>query len=160
MNQDGFSMIELLIIMIIISVIIAVSTMSFQSMNTKSNIETEFKRMYSDLLGVRSQALFRKTDRAVTITSTGYSIYASADTTANPQTTTNFKFPVTVPANMTITFDQMGFATFSNSSSTVCVCAQTNASKAFYNSLIVSPARIQIGNLIGTGCTSANINPQ
>ena len=156
MNRDGFTTVELIAVIAICVTLIAVATLSFKGSSDKSTIESQFRTMYADLTGVRSQALYRKKPRSVTFTTTGYSVYSSNNVSVTPLKRTTLKVAVTtVPSNLRIDFDQMGFATFSNTSSTAYVCAQTMAAKAVYNSIILAQTRIQMGSLSGSGCNSA-----
>ena len=171
MNQDGFSLTELMIAICICGILLAMTSMGFNEWNVKSKIDTQFKNIYSDLLGVRSQALYQKRARTVRITSTVFSIYSSSVDTTNstikPIKSRTLKFPVTTnPGNLQLDFDHTGsaqtyvtgVAALDNYSS--CICIQSKPSRAFYNSIVVSPARIQIGTMTGTGCSSAHITPQ
>ena len=157
MNRDGFTLVELIAVILICVALIALATMSFKGSSDKSTIESQFRTMYADLMGVRSQALYRKKPRSVTFTTTGYSVYSSNNVGVTPLKQTALKVAVTtVPSNLQINFDQMGFATFNNSTtSTAYVCAQTMAAKAVYNSIILAQTRIQMGSLSGSGCNSA-----
>ena len=163
MDENGFSLVELVVVIFLCSILIAMSAMQWNRWTAKSNIETQFKRLYSDLQGVRAQALYRKRPQSVVfnVLSSSFYVYSSSFTGVKPIKRTRFKVPVTISTSLQVSFDQMGFATFSNNSTTVNVCAAgTNASKAFFNSVIISQTRTQIGRQTGTGCVSANITPQ
>ena len=160
MKQDGFSLTEMLVVLCISAILLSMATLKFSTWNTKNKIETQFRAMYADLMGIRSQSLFQKRGKSVRITATGFSVYSSIILTTSsisPIRNKTLKAAVTtVPGNLQIDFDTMGFATFNNSTtSTAYVCAQTMATKAFYNSLILARTRMQMGSLAGTGCTSA-----
>ena len=160
MNRDGFTLTEILIVICLFAILLRLATIPFSNWNAKNKIETQFRTMYSDILGVRTQALYQKKSRTVTFTTTGYSIYSSSNTSVSPRKTITLKVPVTtVPNNLQINFDQMG-AAFNNATSTNYICVQSNSSKAVINSIILSATRIQLGSLSGSGCSSANIKPQ
>ena len=163
MDENGFSLVEMVVVLFLCSILIAMATLQWDRWTVKSSIETQFKRLFSDLQGVRAQALYRKQSNSVVFmtASSCYYIYSSTVTSVRPKQKTRFKIPVTVSTNLQVSFDQTGFATFSNNSTTVNVCAAgTNASKAFFNSVIISQTRTQIGNQTGAGCVGANITPQ
>jgi Tfp pilus assembly protein FimT len=160
MSQDGFSLTEMLVIICLIAILLALGTVRFGDWTTKNKIETQFKAMYADILGARSQSLYRKRGRSVTFTTTGYSMYSTNNTIVAPLKQITLKVPVTtVPNPLTIDFDQMGVA-FNNATSTRFICVQSNSSKAVNNSIILSATRIQMGSLSGSGCSSANVKPQ
>ena len=163
MERNGFSLLELIVVMVICMTLIVIGTLSFRGWNDKSKIESQFKSMYADLMGVRTQALYRKKGRSVRITAAGYSIYSSNNVAAAPIKQTALNVRVTTnPANLRIDFDPTGIATLNSdtSISDSYVCTETNASKAVINSIIVSQTRIQIGSLSGSGCNGANVRPQ
>jgi prepilin-type N-terminal cleavage/methylation domain-containing protein len=171
MKQDGFSLIEMLIVMFLIGILLTLGTLSFSAWNTKNKIETQFRTMYADLMGARSQALYRKRGQSVRITATGFSVYSSIILTTSsiaPIRQKALRVAVTTnPANLQLDFVQTGTVSIyqtgvspqiDNYSSSICV--QSNSSKAVNNSIILKSTRLQMGSLSGTGCSSANITPQ
>jgi prepilin-type N-terminal cleavage/methylation domain-containing protein len=163
MNRRGFTLVEMLIVMAIIAILLAVSTIAFNRWVNRNKVETQFKTMYADLMTARSQALYNKngTGKSVIITTSGFSMYATTDTTLPAVLTKILKVPVT-PATTQIDFDQNGVAKL-NGDDTVTdayVCVQTNTTSAIFNSLIISKTRIQMGTFSGGVCSSANVKPQ
>ena len=163
MNRRGFTLVEMIIVMAIIAILLAVSTIAFNRWVNRNKVETQFKTMYADLMTARSQALYNKngTGKSVIITTAGFSMYATTDTTVPAVLTKVFKVPVT-PATTQIDFDQNGVAKL-NGDDTVTdayVCVQTNTTSAIFNSLIISKTRIQMGTFSGGVCSSANVKPQ
>jgi prepilin-type N-terminal cleavage/methylation domain-containing protein len=156
MARNGFTLVEVIIVLALMTVIIALGSKWLTTSQDKSVVENEFRQLYDDLQGVRSQALFRKRVRTVTFSSTGYNIYSSANTAVTPFKTTTLKAPVTVPANLQVIFSQAGFITFSNSATNQNICVATTSQNAVYNSIIMSPTSIQLGQMTNTGCNSAS----
>ena len=164
MNRRGFTLVEMIIVMAIIAILLAVSTIAFNRWVNRNKVETQFKTMYADLMTARSQALYNKngTGKSVIITTAGFSMYATTDTTVPAVLTKVFKVPVT-PATTQIVFDQNGVATLTSNGTVVndaYVCVQTNTTSAIFNSLIISNTRIQMGTFSGGVCSSANVKPQ
>lgn len=163
MNRRGFTMVEMLIVMAIIAILLAFSTIAFNNWVNRNKVETQFKTMYADLMAARSQALYNKngTGKSVIITNSAFNVYATTDTTVAPVLTKVLKVPVT-PANTQIDFNPAGVAKL-NGDDTVrfaYVCVQTNATSAIFNSLIISNTRIQMSTLSGGVCSSANVKAQ
>lgn len=156
-------MVEMLVVITIIAIIMAISTIAFRDWVRKNSVESQFKTMYADLMTARSQALYNKngSGKSVKITTSGFSVYATTDTSVAPVIKKVLKVPVT-PANTLIDFDEHGVATFNSVDATTdaYVCVQANTTSAVFNSLIISKTRIQMGTFSGGACSSANITPQ
>ena len=78
MKRNGFSLIELVVVIAIMGTLIAIGALGYSSMTRKAGVEGQVKTMYADLMNARSQALYRKTCRYVTVTGTQFSVYTSS----------------------------------------------------------------------------------
>lgn len=157
MRKDGFTLIELMVVIAIISVLVSIATLSFNRMSNNGNVESQMKIMFADLMSVRSQALYEKRGRSVMVTATQFSVYSS-NTINNPVSSKTLKQPVT-PVSLRVDFDAWGGITL-NSDNTITdasVCVQ-QSNDAGVNSVVISRSRIQVGKLTGAGCASANID--
>ena len=167
MRRNGFSLIELVIVTAIIAILLAIGTIQFNAWVNRNKVETQFKQMYADLMAARSQALYNKSatasagGKSVIIAASKFSVYSTTNTGVTPRQGTGLKVPVT-PATTQIDFDQSGVAKLNGDDSVtvVYICGQSNKTSALINSLIISKTLIQMGHVIGTGCSSANVNPQ
>ena len=99
MRDGGFSLTELLIVIAIIGTLTAMATLNFHYFLEKAAIEGQMRTMYTDLMAIRSQALFEKRDRAINITATTFSAYSSRTATGTPVMERSLRFPVTPMAN-------------------------------------------------------------
>ncbi|MDD2542225.1 MAG: prepilin-type N-terminal cleavage/methylation domain-containing protein [Desulfuromonadaceae bacterium] len=59
-DNYGFSLIELLITIAIMGIVMGISTISFNSWQTKNKIESQVREMYADLADARSRAITQK----------------------------------------------------------------------------------------------------
>ena len=158
MRQDGFTLIEMLIVIAIISVLLSIATLSFNSMTRKSAVEGQTKMISADLMGVRSQALYEKRGRTVVVTTAQFTVYSSIGVGTTPLLVKALQVPVS-PASLRMDFDQWGGATL-NSDSTVTdasICAGANTDAAL-DSVVISRSSIQTGKLNSAECASANID--
>jgi prepilin-type N-terminal cleavage/methylation domain-containing protein len=168
MKQKGFSLIELVVIMAIMSILLTIGTLNFKSWNDKAAVESQVNSLYSDLSSVRQKALYEKNGGySVRISAAGFSVYrpvvATGDTVTAPLIRTSVKVPITTdPGGLQIDFDQSGVATINGDQANLkaAVCIDPKGSGAVYDSLLLSRTRIQIGKLTTAGCSSDNINPQ
>lgn len=76
MKDQGFTLVELIVVAAIIVVLAVLATLNFKNMTVKANIESQIKQMYSDLMTARIWAMDRNTCHFVLLNGNGsYSIY-------------------------------------------------------------------------------------
>lgn len=159
MRQDGFTLLEMIVVVAIVGILLAIGTLQFNSHRQKAEIESQVRTMYADLTNVRATALYKKRERSVKITTTGYSIYSSTVVSVPPVQQTSFKWPVN-PASLQIDFDEHGIGTFNgdDTEAAAAVCVQV-ASNAIVDSIAFSRSQAQVGKLqAGMGCASDKID--
>ena len=157
-KQQGFTLIEQIIVIAIIGIVTAIAGLQYSSRIKKGQLEGQVRTMYTDLADARSQALFRKKPSSVVITSTAYNAYSSNVISGNPVRSQVLKIPVT-PAKLQIDFDQSGVATFNQNPALLFgeICVQTS-NIALNDSVVVGRTQTQVGKLkTGMGCSSVNI---
>lgn len=74
MKQHGFTLIELIVVIAIIGLLLSLATLNFTTMTIKSNIEGQIKKMHSDLMTARIEAMDRNTYHFVTLNAKQYSV--------------------------------------------------------------------------------------
>ncbi len=153
MNARAFTLVELIIVISIMSILTTIAVFNWNRMTTKGNIEGQIKTAYSDLMTVRSEALYCKRNRSVVISGNQFMVYSSNFITSTPISTKSFKFNFV--GATTITFDNSGMT---NGVVAICVDpSNTNnmtlANDAAVDSLVVSQAMIWLGKR-GTNCDS------
>jgi len=149
MREDGFTLLELLIAVAIIAILLSIGTLAFNSMTRKSAIEAQTKEIYADLMTARSEALYRKTTRSVSVTTTQFTINDSTGTAVLQKT---FKQTMAENDANVLTFGENGVADFPKA-----YCIGPVGNEAFIDSVIVSSTIILTGKRTGGACISANI---
>lgn len=180
MKRDGFSLIELLVVMVILGIVASLGTVSFTGWVRKHNLESQVKEMYTDLMNARLTAMHQ--NKAHFISLSNNQITASEDTDGDGAGDTpiciwnrsssdpvdascpsdkslsykNLKFPVTWNGTATLGFNVRGL---SSTDKTICVFSTYSPS---YDCIVISSTRIRMGKLISQsgGCNSANCEPK
>ncbi len=155
MGHKGFTVLELIIVMAIVGILLALSTMNFSGMETRSAMEKQVRTMYSDLLAARTQSKYQKTTRYVHLTASGYAIYSSADITVSPLASGSFKYPVIFNPTDTIYFDYRGVANLQAGSMPETICINPNDPYVL-TSIVISEMGIRMGKINqGGSCSNA-----
>lgn len=142
-EQKGFSLVELIIVIGIISILLTMATLQFNEYTKKANIEAQTKMIYADLMNLRAQALFQKRGRSATITATVFSIYSSTETTsAAPISSRTLTYPVVYSGTSTIMFNTQGLL---DGVTNKTICTEPYDNPAGYDSLVLFTTRIQLG---------------
>ena len=152
MDRNGFSLLELVVVICIIGVLVAVATLKFNEAARRSGIESQTKMLYADLMKLRAHALFKKQKHTVKFTRTNFSIYSSGHATGAPIVQRELRYAMRA-ANVTLHVDERGLVEFGNS-----ICVDDDGSGAGFDSLVVSATRIQMGKRVAGGsCNSDDI---
>ncbi len=155
MKRHGFSLVELLVVIAIIGILLAIATLMFSQYTLKANIESQTRKIYTDLMNARAEAIMQKVDRSFTINGAQFMIYPTPDGSGAPISQETLKFPVTVDNPAVIFFDTRGVA-----SDTATVCVNQAGNPASFDSVVITKTLIQMGKWNGGGCTSGNVTPK
>jgi type IV fimbrial biogenesis protein FimT len=159
MREDGFTIVEVIVVMAIIGILTTLATLQFNTYVKKSQMQSQIQTLYSDLNRVRSQALFNRRPRSITMTTVQYAIYSSDVVTVSPVERTTLNYPMTLNNGARLDFDERGLLANVTSAS-ACILLPTSQDAAI-DSLVLSQTRIQIGKCndcnTTADCNSGNI---
>ncbi len=156
MRQNGFTVIEMLLVLIIAGILLSVAAIQFNRWTEKYNIESQVKQMYADLMEARIRAMGSNRFRFVTLGATNYSIYDDTNYDGVLETATDtlvlqqsLKNQITmIPATITqISFDQDGLAVVNTA-----IYVANNTVGAVYDCVSVTQTKIGMGKMNGTNC--------
>jgi prepilin-type N-terminal cleavage/methylation domain-containing protein len=82
-TKQGFTIIELIVVMLIMGVLMTMAMISYQSIQQRYQVEQKVKQMYSDLMNTRIRAMQRSRDHFVTL-ATGTNLYRIYEDTITP----------------------------------------------------------------------------
>jgi len=173
-NNRGFSLLELLVALLIISTLLGIAAISGSVWLNKYRVESQTKTLYTDLMNARAQAMQRNRTFFVVMAATQYSIYE--DTNPGPdgdgvlqpandtrilQKSLNANYSLTIPpvAAASINFEPKGLASMSPGlagppplvylTATIFVTARFNA---VYDCIVIEPMRTTMGAWNGANC--------
>ncbi len=184
MKKDGFSLIELLVVMIILGIVASLGTVSFTGWVRKHNLESQVKEMYTDLMSARLTAMHQNRTHFVTLSTNQLKAYEDTDPAPNGDGTLTLgsdnplclwerkrgdSVDAACPSNSSSSYKNLQFATtwngaatlefnargLSNADKSICVFSAHNPS---YDCIVVSATRIRMGKLVSQsgGCNSGN----
>lgn len=176
MKKNGFSLIELLIVMVILGILAGLGTVSFRGWVRKNELESQVKEMYTDLMNARLTAMHRNTNHIISLSvnkmsgsvdtngdgvgDTGLCIWSRGkgdpvDGGCPDDKSLSYKklaYPMTWNGATTLGFNARGL---SNTNKTICVFSTLNPS---HDCIVISSTRIRMGKLINQsgGCNDGN----
>ncbi|HEY4745506.1 MAG TPA: type II secretion system protein [Desulfuromonadaceae bacterium] len=165
MNRHGFSLIELLVVIVLIGIVLTIATLNFSSMNRKAGIERETRELLTDLNTARLDSVYRKQRHAIIFQPNSYIMkrYSSQDESDQygGDTTTGIVLSKTLPYQITkesgssladypTVFDIRGFV--SNVGGNFTIRVNPSYSGAAFDCIVISVGRTNIGTMQGGSC--------
>ncbi len=163
MNRDGFTLMELIIVIGLMSILLALATINFGAWQRKSMVERYTKELYSDVQDARMRAAFTKRVQRIefgaqqvvfrSFSSEGDVLGTKVSTKTLPLSFTRNTADVPAPST-NIDFDTRGIMVDSN----VQVICFTTTEDAAYDALIITPALTSMGKVTNRGSACAQTN--
>ena len=171
MKRDGFSVLEVLVVLAIAGILAGLGVASLEGLMTKHKVDNQIRRIYSDLMDVRLMAMNKNRTHFVALSAGGYIAYDDTNPSPNgddtltvgsdtvvltPQSlnlsmaTPSQFLPISWSNGSQISFNSRGLSTTSN---TICIISSVNPS---YDCVRIIPTRVLLGKLSVQGnCTDA-----
>lgn len=161
MNNRGFSLTELITVMVIMGTLLAITTMNFSNYTRKAQVERTTRELFADFNTARMDSIYRKTRHSIVMNTngTGYVLkrYSSADEATAAGTTvftkpTQYLLTKENGTNFTATdgvflFDIRGTTTDLNT-----IRVNPVDSGSGFDCIVIHTARTNIGQMTGGSC--------
>lgn len=152
MKQNGYTLLELLVIIAVVCILISIAAVSYTDWTIKFSIENQIKEMYSDIMSARIQAITRNRFHFVNIAALSYTI--KDDTNENGDNDIGdalllykrLSYPIVWNGSPEISFNPRGI---SSASETISI---SNTVKAAYDCIVISKTRINTGKMSRGKC--------
>lgn len=157
-GRDGFSLVELIVVITIMTILASMATINFNSWQRKYNIEGQVKEMLSDFSDVRMRAIQTKNKHRIVLNPTSYSFTAYSTEialSAMPVLSKTLKYPIqqlnssglAAFSNTAVEIDERGYTT-----NWLTLAVGVGIAEPSLNCLTLSWARTNMGRINGNTC--------
>lgn len=167
MDRRGFSLIELVVIVGIISILLAVGTISFNHWVRRQSIDRQVREMYSDLMSIRQQAMVTGRNYDVAFTTSKNMVFHWYSSEGESRTSggtlvmrRGLPNAVVVSSTASVEFNHRGVT-----AGDTMMCVFSDASPAA-DALVITPSKVNLGRIKNQGskdvsaCTKNNVELQ
>jgi prepilin-type N-terminal cleavage/methylation domain-containing protein len=158
-KAQGFSLVELIVVISIMTILLSLATIAFNSYQVNYNVESEIKTLYSDIMGARIRAMNENRPYIVKFTGTksyvtaidinGDGDYGAGDIKIDRYSKDNLKYELTWSlggGTNRFALDSRGMVNINGS----VRVNKDNSSE--YDCIAISNTRIKMGKWDGTRC--------
>lgn len=156
MKAQGYSLVEIVVSIGILSVLLAIGTLKFKEYAKRYATESQTRRLYYGLLTARADAVFHRRPTLVKLYPNSFHVYSSQTVGADvgPVASEALRYSISVAeSGKAITFDARGIASPVDS-----ICLEPNDGAGSVDSVVINYIRVNIGKKDrGDDCNSTNI---
>lgn len=160
MKKNGFSIIELLVVIVIMGILMGIAGIAYSTWMNKYRLETQTREMYVDLMNARVQAMQKNMAYLVVVAANGYSYRVVEDTDEDgapdpdpgdtTRSTKQLRYPLDGGA-ITVTMNTRGLVA-SNPTLNATLRFTAIGVDAAFDCITLFTTRIRMGKLNGQVC--------
>jgi prepilin-type N-terminal cleavage/methylation domain-containing protein len=165
-KAQGFSLVELIVVISIMTILLSLATIAFNSYQVNYNVESEIKTLYADIMGARIRAMNENRPYIVKFTGTksyvtaidinGDGDYGEGDIKIDRYSKDNLKYELNwkIPtySNNKLKLDNRGLVNGNCITDVKCYVRVNKDNSSEYDCIAISNTRIKMGKWDGTGC--------
>ena len=152
MKRNGFSLVELLVVIGIMATLMTIAGISYNSWMQRYRLEGQVRELYVDLMNARVLAMQKNIVHGITIEANAYKLVEDTDNSGTITSTDAVRRTKSLAyssdwSNNTATLDTRGLV-----SPSVTIRFATAGVDAAYDCIVLIPTRIRMGKYNGTEC--------
>lgn len=152
-GQHGFTLLELIVVVAILTAIFTIATLNFMRMSQKYRVESSVKEFYATLMRARSDAALTNIPSTVRISAQEVAVLRDTnedgDTADGGESMSRSYRPFTLTGNGDVVFDRRGFA---SRNLTIRISDYPEQAGPVMDCIVVSATRINMGKWDGINC--------
>lgn len=158
MNNRGFTLTELMVAIVIISILIGVAGYSMRGRMMGYRIENQVKGMYADLMNARARAMQQNRNHFIQVTAANYQIFEDTNEDGIFNAGDNPLWPAAKPLEYapswtnTIIMDTKGLVSNNVTPLGATIIFSIGNNVTDYDCIVLSTTRINIGKMEGVDC--------
>lgn len=167
MKDNGFSIIELLVVIGIVSILLAIAAINGRDWMDRYRVEGQIKEMYTDLMNARVSAMQKNRVFFVTLAPNQYSIYDDTYSAINPSSpdgdgvlqrgndrlVMQKTIQYTLNSSGDFNFTQNGLVSWSSGTNGGTI-SLTSSANPLSDCIALATTRILMGKMNGTNCVT------
>jgi prepilin-type N-terminal cleavage/methylation domain-containing protein len=163
-NGKGFTLLELIVVIVIMGVLLTIAGLSYQDLQRRSDVDRKVKQMYTDLMNTRLRAMQHGRDHFVTMATgtTMYRVYedtftapdgngqldTASDTLLSTQGVAPFTLVLSTPTMTLVQFNSKGLVA---GTQTGWIRINTTANGE-YDCIVIDQIKTGMGKMNGANC--------
>jgi prepilin-type N-terminal cleavage/methylation domain-containing protein len=140
MNSRGYSLVEMVVVIGIVSILLAIGTLRFNEYMKRYRIEAQTRLIYSELLRARANALYQRRETRMKLYTNRFEVYSSKADSGAPIASQVLGYPIVWGGGDNVDFDERGMAVNNQS-----ICLDYGDGSGAVNSVVIFKTRVSIG---------------